>query len=117
MLAYELFLANKKTNRNLDARSISPVKKIFVSNGNPIPQIPKFTITIDHTTPEAYGSKEFSENTDLQNWLSMPSWASKPKKLNLPDKRTGRNSPKPYVEFDCIIKTNRRREKRIKVNN
>tara|TARA_Y100000590_G_C15263660_1_gene842242 strand:- start:58 stop:609 length:552 start_codon:yes stop_codon:yes gene_type:complete len=104
MLAYELFLANKKTNRNLDAKNISPIKKIFVSNG---------TITIDPKTQEDYGSKKFSENDLLQDWLSMPSWASNPKKLNLPDKRTGKRSPTPYVEFDCLYKKNRKEEKII----
>ena len=95
MLAYELFLSNKKTNRNLDARNLRPIKKIFVLKGK---------VTIDSKTPEDYGSKKFPKNKNLQNWLSMPSWASNPEKLNLPDKRTGKNSPKPYVEFDCEYK-------------
>lgn len=104
MLAYELFLMNKKTNRNLDASNLLPIKKIFVSNGN---------VTIDPKTPDDYGSKKFDESKDLQDWLSMPSWASNPKKLNLPDKRTGNNSPKPYVEFDCEYVKNLNEEKII----
>ena len=46
MLAYELFLMNKNTDRNLDARHLRPIKKFFVA---------KSRIRIDEKTPEDYG--------------------------------------------------------------
>jgi len=94
---------NKNTDRNLDARHLRPIKKFFVA---------KSRIRIDKKTPEDYGSRKFKDtfsksNETLQDWLSMPLLASNPNKLNLPDKRTGKGSPKPYVVFDCVYKTNK----------
>ena len=81
MLAYELYLMNRKSKRNLDATSKDPIKKIFYS---------KNTIKIDPTTNEAFGTPKTNKTKFLQEWLTMPLLTTSAEKLNLPDKRTGK---------------------------
>ena len=87
MLAYELFLKNKEYDGEFP-KTVKPIKKIFVKNDQ---------IVIDPKTLDDYGKNIISEYRLFQDLLSMPLNTSS--FLNLPNKVTGSNSPKPYVEL------------------
>lgn len=94
MLAAELFLMNKGTGKNLDAKSLDPLKKIFMTKNKTV---------VDNTTLEAFGSDPTStRSTFLQDWLRMPLPTTSSDKLNLPDKATG-NISADYVVLSGVL--------------
>ena len=88
MLAAELFLANKKTRRNLDAINMDPIKKIFMT---------RRTAVVDNTALEQFGKQPKTKASFLQRWLTMPYPTTESKVLNLPDKTSGKRPRLPYV--------------------
>ena len=90
MLAYELFLANKKPQ----ARNSKPFKKIIYRNNE---------WKINDTPLEKYGE----ESTPFQSWLSMPLRNYDASVVNLPDHRVGNSQPNPYIEIYCQLKITR----------
>ncbi|MCL2358356.1 MAG: hypothetical protein FWC74_01160 [Candidatus Bathyarchaeota archaeon] len=92
LLAYELYLKNKASEGG-DIGSNVPIKKIFVNFADAV------TIRIDPKTLEYYGEnpKPNDPRTYFQKPLSMPS--NNLIAVGLPNRRTGANSKKPYIEF------------------
>ena len=88
MLAYELYLDTKDST--VGAGLSIPIKKIFVRK-------PPLRIELDSNTLEAYGGLAQPRTTLLQETLSMP--LSNQPEVGLPDRRTGANSPSPYIVF------------------
>ena len=92
MLAYELYLKNKKCTVEA-VKTVVPIKKVFVMADD------KVTIQLDSKTLEHYG-----ENLNpkvpvsyFQESLSMPS--NNLASVGLPYRGTGAAAKKPYVEF------------------
>ncbi|MDR0493722.1 MAG: hypothetical protein LBH74_08835 [Nitrososphaerota archaeon] len=92
LLAYELYLKNKTPEGRVIGSNI-PIKKVFVNFTDTI------TIKLDSKTLEHYGEnpKPTDPRTYFQKSLSMPS--NNLISVGLPNRRTGANSKKPYVEF------------------
>ncbi len=90
MLAYELYLKNKGGG---EVGTKVPIKKVFVNFTDTV------TIQLDSETLEHYGEnpKPNDIRTHFQELLSMPS--NNLYSVGLPDRGTGANSKKPYVEF------------------
>ena len=90
LLAYELYLKNKDGG---EVGSKVPIKKVFVNF------IDTVTVQLDSQTLEHYGEnlKPNDSRTHFQESLSMPS--NNLDSVGLPDRGTGANSKKPYVEF------------------
>jgi len=93
MLAYEIYLKNKDSEAR-PVKSVKPIKKAYLTKNG---------IRLDQNVPEYYGSEKLSKTSLLQDLLTMPLNTSNAKKLNLPDQRTGSNSPNPYVELFGIF--------------
>lgn len=87
MLAYELFLKNKDYAGEF-VKNVKPVKKVFVKNDK---------VSLDKKTLSEYGITTREEFKIFQELLSMPLNTSD--NLFIPNKATGTNSPKPYVEI------------------
>lgn len=87
MLAYELYLKNIKNDKN-PAKSIFPLKKIFVKNNE---------ISVDGKTLDNYASEKNQKFSFIQEWLQMPLITTFLSKLNLPYRYAGANSRKPYL--------------------
>ena len=84
LLTYELYLRNMTKKRTLPpARSVIPIKKIFVNND---------VIELDK---KDYGPERIKVLEQLQEELSMPS--STTEKICLPDWRTAGKVPSPYI--------------------
>ena len=100
MLAFELYLKNRGLQSEAVKR-VKPVKKLLGKSAR-----------ADSTTPSQYGSKkseEYPEFKPLMHALSMP--LNTAPKLGLPQRGTGANSPKPYVELfgSCELGKSRNR--------
>ena len=105
MLAYELFLTNKESNRT-DTRGVSqPIKKIFFENGK---------VILDKDLEE-YTSEYLERTKQLQDWLQMPLNTIDQKELNLPDMRVSFAQPSPYVEVYGTVKTNKNSESTLSI--
>jgi hypothetical protein len=91
MLAYELYLKNKKSTEEFVEKI--PIKKVFVKVDK------KVTLQLDSKTLEHYGDdlSEKDQNYYFQKSLSMPS--KNLASIGLPYRGTGTNNNKPYVEF------------------
>jgi hypothetical protein len=88
MLAFELYLKNKDHTGEIVKR-IKPIKKLVGKSAR-----------VDTTTPSQYGSEKSEKHPEfapLMHILSMP--LNNAPKLGLPNRGTGANSPKPYVEL------------------
>jgi hypothetical protein len=86
VLAYDLFLQNKSSPAVTNVKRVKPVKKIYY--------LEKSNARLDDKTPEEYTSEIRSKT---QSILSMPLNTSP--YLYLPNKVTGSNQPRPYIEF------------------
>jgi hypothetical protein len=86
VLAYDLFLQNKSSPAISNVKRVKPVKKIY--------HMKKGDARLDDTTPQEYGSEI---RFKVQEVLSMPFNTSP--YLSLPNKTTGANQPRPYIEF------------------
>lgn len=88
MLAFELYLKNRGHEGEIVKR-IKPIKKLIGKSAK-----------VDATTPSQYGSEKSEKHPEfdpLMHILSMP--LNNAPKLGLPNRGTGANSPKPYVEL------------------
>ena len=92
LLAYDLFLQNRYSSSS-GAKTTRPVKKVFFNNN---------VARMDGKTLEEYGSEILSKTQSL---LSMPLNTSP--ELSLPNKVTGANQARPYVELFGNMTTKR----------
>lgn len=106
MLGFELYLKNKDSTSG-DVDYLKPIKKIIYN---------KNTWKIDTTTIEEFGSAISSKFSAIQNWLSMPLSTTDPENLNLPDYRTSKAQPSPYILIYGIIKTNKSKESTLSLS-
>jgi hypothetical protein len=95
LLAYDLFLKNR-SSAGVNVPKVFPIKKVFVSLEDVI------TVKLDSKTLEYYG-KILNQNSsfDFQEKLNMP--LNNLPGVGLPNKATGANSKKPYVELYGIF--------------
>lgn len=101
MLGFELYLKNKDIGDV--PKNLKPFKKIFFN---------KSRIYIDKRSKDEFGKMESKKHLILQNFLSMPlNFSRDEKKINLPDKRTGANSPNPYLELYGSFSISRKKDK------
>ncbi|MCL1977231.1 MAG: hypothetical protein FWG55_03875 [Candidatus Bathyarchaeota archaeon] len=91
LLAYELYLKNKDDEDEVGSNA--PIKKVFVNFIDPV------TVQLDPEPLEHYGEslKPNEPRSYFQGLLSMPS--NNLASVGLPNRGTGANSKKPYVEF------------------
>lgn len=92
LLVYELALQNRGSDVEI-SKSVVSIKKVFVNFNDATP------VRLDSKTLEHYGENLDSNKPEFyfQNLLSMPS--NNLTQVNLPNRATGANSKKPYVEF------------------
>ena len=92
MLAYELYLKNKKSTTEA-VKTVVPIKKVFVMADD------KVTVQLDSKTLEHYGENlnPKAPMSYFQESLSMPS--NNLASVGLPYRGTGAAAKKPYVEF------------------
>jgi len=100
MLAYQLYLENKKNNQ--DTGSGIPIKKLFVN---------RYDVTIDNTALDAFGDDGQSTvqmSQFLKKQFDMP--LDTTPNINLPNKISASRSPKPYVTIPGYIKTKKKKD-------
>jgi len=92
LLAHELYLKNRGSTAEI-GKTVVSVKKVFVNFVDTV------NVQLDPKTLEHYGENLDSNKPEFyfQNLLSMPS--NNLAEVNLPNRATGANSKKPYVEF------------------
>ncbi len=93
MLVYDLFLTNKDFGGAF-VKWVKPVKKIFFNNNS---------VSIDEKTLQDYGCGDQDIRYKAQSVLSMPLNTSP--NISLPNKVTGSNQSRPYVEFSGSMAT------------
>ena len=93
LLACELYLKNKASDTDI-GKTVVPIKKVFVKvvDGT-------VSVNLDSKLLENYGAilDENNHQTRFQKSLSMP--PNNLSTVSLPNRATGANSKKPYVEF------------------
>lgn len=100
MLAFELYLKNKKNDIN-PAKNVFPLKKIFVNKGK---------ISIDEKTLGHYASVKNPKFSFIQEWLQMPLITTPLSYLNLPYRYAGANSKKPYLQIYGSFESSKKKQ-------
>lgn len=100
MLAYELYLKNKQTNKN-PVKNIFPLKKIFVN---------KNEILVDEKILDNYAGEKNQKFSFIQEWLQMPLITASLSELNLPYRYAGANSAKPYLEIYGSFESSKKKD-------
>ena len=91
MLANELFLRNRNSNKRI-VRERFPIKKIFLDNQG--------KITLDENSLKDYYNSDIENDfSELQTILSAPLNDSNEERINLPDQSRGGNSYANFVKF------------------
>ena len=93
LLAFDLYQKNKECDTDI-GKTVGPIKKVFVKFVDDI-----VTVDLDAKSLEGYGAilDENHPQTRFQKSLSMP--PNNLSTVSLPNRATGANSKKPYVEF------------------
>jgi hypothetical protein len=91
MLANELFLRNKNSNKRI-VRNRLPIKKIFLDNN-------QGKVELDEKSLDYYDSTIENDLSELQTILSAPLNDSNEERINLPDQSRGGNSYPNFVKL------------------
>ena len=90
MLAYELYRKNKSSPAIIPPDRELPIKKMFCIDGK---------VSLDGRLCEEYNSRIVEASRSIQERLQMPLNTIDEEALNLPDHRTSKFEPNPYVMF------------------